>query len=489
MTLWKKVLIGIGAVALVGAIVVGSIMVTDRGEIPVQIGKVVRQDLTSIVTASGAIKPKYYVNVSPFLIGRIDKLYVKEGDTVKEGDLLAQMESQQQASSVHAMQAALQGAMADTKSAEASVQAADANLKTAQANLVKAQADLDRAKLDFERTQGLQKDGLVSQQQFDLSKSTFEISRAALEQAKAQINASRSQLNQSAAQKNSVENRVAQTKANLAASSDLLGKTTFRATLSGIITDLPVHEGETAVSGIQNSLGSLIMTIADMSVVTAEVRVDETDIVNVAMDQPAEISVDAMPNQTLKGHVTEIGNSALTKSGLTATQTTNTQEAKDFKVVVMIDNPPTGLRPGLSCTARITTASKKNVLAVPIQAVTIRDMNDVQEQEMKLKSKEKRPGTTGAQAAPVTNPAGTTSGGPKKKNEVQGVFVVSKDNRAMFRQVQTGITGQTDIEVTGGLEEGEKIVTGNYKTLRTIKSTTPVKEEKKTVKKTEASPS
>jgi HlyD family secretion protein len=489
MILWKKVLIGIGAVVLVGAIVVGSIMVTDRGEIPVQMGKVVRQDLTSIVTASGSIKPKYYVNVSPFLIGRIDKLYVKEGDTVKEGDLLAQMESQQQASSVHAMQAALQGAMADTKSAEASVQAADANLKTAQANLVKAQADLDRAKLDYERTQGLQKDGLVSQQQFDLSKSTFEMSRAALEQAKAQINASRSQLNQSAAQKNSVENRVAQTKANLAASSDLLGKTTFRATLSGIITDLPVHEGETAVSGIQNSIGSLIMTIADMSVVTAEVLVDETDIVNVAMNQPAEISVDAMPFQTLKGHVTEIGNSALTKSGLTATQTSSTQEAKDFKVVVIIDNPPTGLRPGLSCTARITTASKKNVLAVPIQAVTIRDMNDVQEQEMKLKSKEKRSGTTGAQAAPVANTAGTTSGGPKKKNEVQGVFVVSKDNLAMFRQVQTGITGQTDIEVTGGLEEGEKIVTGNYKTLRTIKSTTPVKEEKKVVKKTEESPS
>ncbi|MDD5543700.1 MAG: efflux RND transporter periplasmic adaptor subunit [Acidobacteriia bacterium] len=483
MKLWKKISIGIGAAVVVAGIVIGSIKATDKGAIAVQMGKVVREDLTSTVTASGQIKPKYYVNVSPFLIGRIDKLYVKEGDTVKEGQLLAQMESEQQSSNVHAMQAALKGSMSDAKSADASVQASGANLKTAEAALAKAQADFDRAKLDYNRTVGLQKDGIVSQQQLDLTKSTYEMSRAALEQAKAQLNASRSQLNQSVAQKNSVENRVAQTKANLAASTDLLGKTTFRATLPGIITNLPVHEGETVVSGIQNTSGSLIMTIADMSIVTAEVLVDETDIVNVAMGQPTDVSVDAIPNETFKGHVTEIGNSALTKSGLSATQTSGNQEAKDFKVVVTIDNPPASLRPGLSCTAHITTASKKNVLAVPIQAITIRDLNDVREQERK-KSKGSGSGVAQAATKDSGNPSGTNA--KKKKDEVQGVFVIDKNNVASFRQVDTGIAGQTDIEIKTGLQEGERIVTGNYKTLRTIKTLTPVKEEKKVEKKDES---
>ena len=483
MKLWKKVSIGIGAAVLVTAIIIGSIKATDRGAIPVQMGKVVRRDLTSIVTASGQIKPKYYVNVSPFLVGRIDKLYVKEGDTVKEGQLLAQMESEQETSSVQAMRAAMQGAIADQKSYSASVQAAEANLKTAQANVVKSQADLNRAKLDDERSQGLLKDGLESRQQFDLTKSTFEMSRAALEQARAQALASQSQLNQTVAQRNSAENRIAQTKANLAASTDMLGKTSFRASLSGIITDLPIHEGENVVPGIQNTSGSLIMTIADMSIVTAEVRVDETDIVDVAMNQPVDISVDAMPNQTLKGRVTEIGNSALTKSGLSATQTGSSQEAKDFKVVVTIDNPPPELRPGLSCTARITTASKKDILAVPIQAITIRDLNDIRQQEEHRKSKGSSSGVTQAATA---DKKGVDTGSSKKKDEVQGVFVITKDNRAVFRQVDTGISGQTDIEITKGLEEGERIVTGNYKTLRTIKTETPVKEEKKIEKKDES---
>lgn len=482
MKLWKKISIGAGAAVVVTGIVIGSIKATDRGEIPVQMGKVARQDLTSVVTASGQIKPKNYVNVSSYLIGRIVKISVKEGDIVKEGDLLAQMESVQQSASVRGTQAALQSSMADFQSAQAGVQSGEANLKTAQAAQVKAQADYDRAKLDFDRAQGLLKDGLIAQQQFDLTKATFEGARAALDQARSGLAASRSQLAQTVAQKSSSENRIAQMKASVMQSSDMLGKTTFRATLSGIITDLPIHEGENVVPGIQNTPGSVLMTIADMSVITAEVRVDETDIVNVSFNQQVEVAVDALPNQTLKGHVTEIGNSALTKSGLSATATTGSQEAKDFKVVVMLDNPPSGLRPGLSCTARITTASKKSVLAVPIQAITIRDLNDIQEQEKRSKAKQK--GGTVAQAATGVNPA-PASPGLKKKNEVQGVFVVSKDNRAVFRQVDTGISGQTDIEITKGLEEGDRIVTGNYKTLRTIKTETPVKEEKKVIKKEE----
>lgn len=486
MKLWKKILIGAGAAVLVVGIVVGSIKATDRGEIPVQIGKVARQDLTSIVTASGEIKPKNYVNVSPNLIGRIIKIHVKEGDNVQEGQLLAQMESVQQSADVKAMEAAVQSATADALSFEASVKSSEANYKTSQATLVKAQADFDRAKLDYERAEGLRKDGLVSQQAFDSTKATYEVSRAALEEARARLASARSQLDQTVAQKESSRNRIAQNKAQLLRSTDMLGKTTFRASLSGIITNLPVHEGENVVPGIQNTAGSLIMTIADMSVITAEVRVDETDIVNVALNQPVEISVDAMPNQTLKGHVTEIGNSALTKSGLTATQTSGSQEAKDFKVVVTVDNPPSGLRPGLSCTARITTATAKSVLTVPIQAITIRDLNDIREQEKRSKSKGKDSSVAQA-ATSSTAPAANTA--TKKKNEVQGVFVVNKDNRAVFTAVETGISGQTDIEIKKGLNPDQRIVIGNYKTLRTIKTETPVKEEKKVVKKEEQSSS
>lgn len=482
MKLWKKVLIGVGGLVLIVAIVVGSIKATDKGEIPVQIGKVVKEDLISIVTATGEIKPKYYVNISPSLMGRIIKINVKEGDTVKEGDLLLQMESTQQSADVKAMQAALQSSMADSQSFDASVKSAEANYKTAQATLVKAQADFDRAKLDYDRSQGLKKDGLISQQTFDSTKATFEVSRASLEEARARLASSRSQLDQAGAQKVSAFNRVDQSKATLMRSADMLGKTTFRASLSGIITNLPVHEGENVVPGIQNTAGSLLMTIADMSVITAEVRVDETDIVNLGLNQPVEISVDAMPNQTLKGRVTEIGNSALTKSGLTATQTSNSQEAKDFKVVVTIDAPPPGLRPGLSCTARITTARRSNVLAVPIQAITIRDLNDIREQEKRSKSKGKPQEVT-----PPATPPNAGSAAAKKKDEVQGVFVVTKENRAVFRPVETGISGQSDIEITKGLQEGERIVTGNYKTLRTIKTETFVKEEKKPEKKSEAS--
>ncbi|MGB7264564.1 MAG: efflux RND transporter periplasmic adaptor subunit, partial [Terracidiphilus sp.] len=219
----------------------------------------------------------------------------------------------------------------------------------------------------------------------------------------------------------------------------------------------PMREGETVVPGIQNTEGSTLMTLADMSVVTAEVKVDETDIVNVQLGQPAEVTVDALPNKVFKGHVTLVGDQALLRStGVATSQSTSgTEEAKDFKVVVTLDDPNKELRPGLSCTAKITTAHKTNVLALPIQALTMHDpATDIP------KSKSAVQAASAASASPKSNP-------------VQGVFVVDKDPhgrlRAKFVPVTTGITGATDIEVLSGLNAGAEVVAGPYKTLRDLK--------------------
>jgi HlyD family secretion protein len=223
-----------------------------------------------------------------------------------------------------------------------------------------------------------------------------------------------------------------------------------------------VRQGETVVPGVQNSAASTIMTIADMSVVTSEVKVDESDIVNIKLGQPAEISVDAIPNKTFTGRVIEIGNTAILRStGVAASQsTTSSQEAKDFKVVVAMDNPPDEIRPGLSSTAKITTATRKNALAIPIQSLTVRTKGDLDTSPNK----------------PVNPDAATVKA---NKEELTGVFVVTKDNKAPFRKVETGISGATDIEVLSGLAEGDQIVTGPYQVIRTIKNGAIVKVDNK----------
>jgi len=209
------------------------------------------------------------------------------------------------------------------------------------------------------------------------------------------------------------------------------------------------------------------MTIADMSLITAEVKVDETDIVNVKLDQTADVTIDAIPNKVFKGHVIEIGNTAILRStGLAASQSTiSSQEAKDFKVVIALDNPPDEIRPGLSCTGKITTATRQRVLTIPIQALTVRQRGD-------LEPKPKNGG--GAQAATRPDPAAEKA----RKEELQGVFVVNA-GKAVFRKVDTGITGATDIEVLDGLKEGDEIVTGSYQVIRTIRNEAQVKVDNK----------
>jgi HlyD family secretion protein len=257
-----------------------------------------------------------------------------------------------------------------------------------------------------------------------------------------------------------------------------LSKTTYISPINGIVSYLPVRLGEYVVPGIQNSNGSFLMTLSDMSVVTAEVKVDETDIVNVRTGQDADVTIDAVPGKVFKGKVTEIGSQAtLRSSGLATTQsTTSTQEAKDFKVVVTLAAPPDNLRPGLSTTAKIKTAEKKNVVAIPIQALAVRTRKDL-EQAAKDASK------NGNSSVTLAAPPPPAPGDPKKE-EVQGVFVVN-GKKAVFRSVETGISGVTDIEITKGLQPGDEIVVGSYKALRTLKPASSVKVDNTVPKKPE----
>ena len=253
----------------------------------------------------------------------------------------------------------------------------------------------------------------------------------------------------------------------------MLKKTTYAAPYDGMITNLPVREGETVVIGIQNSPGSTLMTLADMAVITAEVKVDETDIVNVRLGQPAEVSIDAIPKKTFKAVVTEIGDNAIVRStGVsTSQQTSASQEAKDFKVVVTLQDPPDNLRPGLSATAKITTATRSSVLAIPIQALTVRSRAD-----LKAGSGEKNSVEASGPQTATSNPSNDD------KEEVQGVFAI-REGKAQFLPVQTGVIGTTDIEVVSGLKPGDEIVTGSYKVLRTLRPGTSVKVDNTAPKK------
>jgi HlyD family secretion protein len=457
MKLWKKMAMGVGAAAALALIVGITVYQSGKNVVTVQSAKVQREDLTSLVSASGEIKPKTYVNIGANAFGKITHLFVKEGDHVRKGELLAQLENVQSTADVNANQASLQAAETDALAAEAA-------LKTSQADLLRAQADYDRNKLDWDRAQNLFKDGLISKSDFDSRKNAWATADAGLVQAQARVS-------QAKAQEDSADKHVTQERATLTRFADVLQKATYAAPFDGVITNLPVREGETVVIGIQNSPGSTLMTLADMSVITAEVKVDETDIVNVHLGQSAEVTIDAIPKKTFHGTVSEIGDNAIVRSTGVATsqQTSASEEAKDFKVVVTLSDPPKDLRPGLSTTAKITTASKKNVLSIPIQALSVRTRAQLEQEK--------------------TSPGSVHAAGPQKEiaakdkdQEVQGVFVI-RNKKVAFVPVTTGIAGTSDIEAVDGLKEGDEIITGSYKTLRTIRSGSGVKVDNSVPKK------
>jgi len=446
----RKVAIGAAAVVALGGIVWFSVYQVNKGVVTVQSGQVVRQDLTSVVTASGEIRPKNYTNVLGEGFGKITDIVVKEGDHIRRGDVLLHLESIQPGADVQAQEASVEGT-------EAAMKAAAANYDAAVATLAQRQADLEKSKLDWARSQSLYKEELISKSDYDAAHASYDSAAAALKAATAQVEQTRAAREQSRLMAD-------QSRAILTHQKDVLRKTTYRAPIDGIVSYIAVRVGENVVMGIQNAEGSFLMTISDMSTVTSEVKVDETDIANVHEGQVADVTIDAIPGKTFHGHVTEVGELAILRSSGQAatTQTTaNTQEARDFKVVVTLDDPPASLRPGLSSTAKIQTAHEKAVLTVPLQALAVRSQQE-------LDDAKKPKGNVTLAAPKSTDPANG------QKSEIQGVFVI-RNGKAEFIPVQTGITGTTDIEVTSGLKEGDQIVTGSYKVLRTLRPGASIK--------------
>jgi len=469
---WKVV---IAVVVLVGGsiAVFAGVRYSHRGIVTVETGRVVRQDLTSLVTASGEIKPRKYINIGANATGQLTEIPVIEGQHVQKGQLLARIENTQPEADVNAQQASLSSAEADAAATEAGLKASDDNLVTMQAGVDRAKADLEHASLDMKRSEELYKNKLIPKQDYDTRQATYQSAVASLNEAQAKLVQARAQREQTNSQLYSAQRHVTQVRATVTRAADVLKKYDSFAPLAGVVTNLPVRVGETVIPGLPNLPGTTIMTIADMSIITAEVKVDETDIVSVKLEQQADVTIDAIPNKTFKGHVIEIGDTAIIRStGVAASQsTTSSQEAKDFKVVVALDNPPEDIRPGLSCTAKITTATRQHTLTIPIQALTIRQKGDL----------EPKPKSGVVVQAAKFDPAAEKA----RKEEIQGVFVVSA-NKAQFRKVETGITGATDIEVLNGLKEGDEIVTGSYQVIRTIRPDASVKVDNKAPVKTEA---
>jgi HlyD family secretion protein len=451
----KKIIIVVVILLVAAGATAGAFLYSQSGITKVATGKVVRQDLVAAVSGTGQIKPKTYVVIGATAFGRITHLYVKEGDHVKAGAVLAKIESVQPEATVDAQQAAIASSKTDISSYIAAE-------NTAKANIVQAQADLEQKKFDFDRAQALYTAQLIAKQDFDAKKAAYDVSAATLEQREAA-------LAQAKAQTDSQRAHLDQAMASQRANFDALDKTISRAPFDGLVTDIPVREGETVVTGIQNAEGSTLMTLADMSVITAEVKVDETDIVNIALGQSADVTVDALPGRLFKGRVTEVGDQALLRTtGIATSQsTTGTEEAKDFKVVVTLDQTPGNhldeLRPGLSTTARITVAQRPNALTIPIQALVQRD-----------------PALEKTLAQNDGKMPQTVSAVPTKTELAQGVYILTTVDgklRVNFVPIATGVTGATDIEVLSGLKEGDEIVIGRYQVLRALKSGTIVKRD------------
>jgi HlyD family secretion protein len=397
----RKKLIVISAVSLLAALFVIASL-TSRREKPIRVTveKTSSHDLTSIISASGEIKPKKNINISANVPGRIVKIGVLEGQMVKAGDFLLKLDATQY---------------------EANAERDRALIQSYKSQLIQSEARMKREQNNYERQKQLFDSQLISQEQLETAKVQSDIARAEVQAFRHQIQ---------------------QAEASLKSTLDSLSKTVYNSPIDGIITSLRVEEGEVAVIGTMNNPGTVLMTIADLSEMEVEVEVDETDVVGVKLGQPAEVKVDALPDQVLKGTVTEIGSSALDK--LTATQ----QESRDFKVTITLSNPPDTLKPGLSASADIITAEKKSVLAIPISALVIREKESARPSD-------------------------------KERAEEEGVYIVAT-GRAVFQPVSKGIMGGLLVEISAGLKEGQEVIVGPYNSLRELKDGALIKPEAKT---------
>jgi HlyD family secretion protein len=391
----------------------------------VRMEQVAKRDLVSAVTASGRIEAETSVDISADITGRIIRIAVKEGDLVTKGQFLIQIDPAQY---------------------QANVSRAQGIVASAQASTVQARANRDQAERALARTKELATSGsnLVAPEAVEQAQTAFDV-------ATANYNASQAQLDQA--------------RAGLREAQDQLSKTRLTAPMSGRVVRLAVEEGEVAVPGTFSRETGLLMTIADLSVILANVKVDETDVVRLERGDSVEVTIDAFPDTTFVGRVTKISNSAQ----MTATQTAagSQDQAVDFEVEVTLDNPPADVRPDLSCTSRIVTDTRSGALAVPIIALTVRDNQPV--------PNENEPEAAAVAAATRTD----TGAAARAKKETEGVFVV-RDGIATFRPVKVGIAGDEHFEVLDGLREGETIVSGTYQAIRDLKDGTKVKESAET---------
>jgi HlyD family secretion protein len=479
MTKKRKRVLVVLSILLVAVVGAGITLSGRTPSTPVQTGRVERVEvLDSIVSASGEIRAKEFVDLQTEIAGVIIELPVREGDPVEQGQVLLRIDPFQAKQDLASAQAQFDAAEAEAGSALVQVSAAEAGLArdefavaAAESELAQTESNRDRLKRMLERKRELYDERIVSGDEYDAAESALAVAesqvvsaRARLEQSRAERELDRVSIGQWKKLHEASSRRVAAAQANLERMQDLFDKTTISAPLSGVITMLNVEKGERAVPGILSNPQATLMTIADLSTIEAEIRVDETDIIRVAIGDKATVTVDALPDVPLDGHVTEIGNSPI---GANADgQTGSNQEGKDFKVVVQLDAPPSSLRPGLSASAEIFVDRREKALVIPLQAVTVREVEvdgegRYHEPDLaELDRKREEEGATLAADVPAQDKT------PKK--ELEGVFVRAQD-RVRFRPLKLGITGESDVEVLEGLAEGEELVIGSYKTLRTIK--------------------
>jgi HlyD family secretion protein len=428
----KKVLI-ILAVLVVGAAVVAANLYFRRETgLNVNVEAIRARDLEAIVSASGKIQPKRQVNVSANTTGRVTRVAVEEGQRVKAGQFLLEIDPR-------SLDAQLQRG-------EASVAAAQSSLQQARAAVQQTRVALELARQNLKRTQELWKEGLTTRESLERAENDVEAREAELKTREQEIQTS--------------EQRIKVEEAGLATTKYNLNQVIISAPMDGLVTRRSIEEGETAVLGTMNNAGSVLLTIADMSVLEAEVEVDETEIPSVSLGQPAKVMIDAVPDRTFRGRVTEVGNSPIQ----TTQQTGGQRQATTFKVVITLDEEVPDVRPGFTCTAEITTATRKNVVSVPIQALTVREMLYNDKGEM-VREQPQRRRRGNAVETPVSASNEPPPGHTRK--ETEGVFVVTS-GRGVFTPVKVGVAGEQYFEVVDGLKAGDQVITGPFASVREL---------------------
>ena len=424
----KNVLIVAGVVLVAAAVVGANLWFQREPTLAVTTEAIRARDLEAIVSASGKIQPKRLVNISADTPGRVVDLAVNEGDRVKVGQFLLQIDPRSLRTRVD--------------SGSASLEAAEGSLEQLRQSVETSRVQLDQARRNLARQQDLWKQQLTT--------------REALEKTENEVRGSESSLREREKQVSSQASRIAQERAGLESARYDLSKVRIESPIVGIVTRRNIQEGETAVIGTMNNAGTVLLTLADMSVIQAEVEVDETNIPNVVLGQAAKITIDALPDKTFHGRVTEIGNSPIQAAGAAA----GSRQATNFKVVVVIEDDIPDVRPGFTCTADITTATRTAVTSVPIAAVAVRELvYDGNNQVVKepRDDKRRRP------VEPVASASELKPGQTRK--EVEGVFVV-REGKAVFLPIEMGIAGDQYFEVVSGLKAGDEVITGPYNSVR-----------------------